>query len=322
MSKEQTFSIDVVITWVGSNDPVLDAKRAQYMQGDASLQAEDIAGVTRYAERGEIHWCVRSINRFMPWVRRIFIVTDNQDPKVESKIPVEIVDHQVVFRGYEQYLPTFNSLSIEAVLWRIPGLSEHFVYFNDDLLVCRDVTPEFFFPHEGFINCHGHKASLWWTKTRYFFKRLTGYACPVNHVQQMMDAADIVGGSRWFVRLSHTPHPMLRSTLQQFYETNPDRLVQNIRNRFRSTEHFRTDELTYMLLQKEGRLHIIPERDFLMEYTPHGTMKRLERKLQSVTCPGSRVCFICFGSLDRASDVIYFRINRFVEDILKEENRA
>ena len=322
MSKEQTFSIDVVITWVGSNDPVLDAKRARYMQGDASLQAEDIAGVTRYAERGEIHWCVRSINRFMPWVRRIFIVTDGQDPKVESRIPVEIVDHQVVFSGYEQYLPIFNSLSIEAVLWRIPGLSEHFVYFNDDLLLCGEVSPETFFPREGFINCHGHKASLLWTKTRYFFKRLTGYACPVNHVQQMMDAADIVGGSHWFVRLSHTPHPMLRSTLEQFYKTNPDRLVQNIRNRFRITEHFRTDELVYMLLKKENRLHVIPEWDFLMEYMPHGNMKRLERKLRRVTCPGSRVCFVCFGSLDRASDAIYSRISQFVERILKEEKEA
>ena len=321
MSKNQTFSIDVVITWVGSNDPVLEAKRAQYIQADTALQAEDIAGITRYAERGEIHWCVRSINKFMPWVRRIFIVTDNQDPKVESQIPIEIVDHKTIFRGYEQYLPTFNSLSIEALLWRIPRLSEHFVYFNDDLMLCRNVTPATFFPCEGHINCHGHKASLLWTKTRYFFKRLTGYACPVNHVQQMMDAADIVGGSRWFVRLSHTPHPMLRSTLQQFYETHSDCLIQNIHNRFRSTAHFRTDELAYMLLQKEGRLHIIPEHDFLMEYSPHGTMKRLERKLQHVTYQGSQVCFICFGSLDKADDVIYSRINHFVEEIL-EENRV
>ena len=319
MSNEQTFSIDVVITWVGSNDPVLDAKRARYMQGDASLQAEDIAGVTRYAERGEIHWCVRSINRFMPWVRRIFIVTDGQDPKVKSRIPVEIVDHQVVFRGYEQYLPTFNSLSIEAVLWRILGLSEHFVYFNDDLLVCRNVGPEVFFPSEGHINCHGHKASLLWTKTRYFFKRLAGYAHRVNHVQQMMDAAAIAGNHQWFIRLAHTPRPLLRSTMQHFYETHPNRLIQNIRNRFRSTEHFRTDELAYMLLQKEDRLHIIPEHDFLMEYMPHGNMKLLERKLRRVTCPDSRVCFVCFGSLDRASDAIYSRISQFVESILKEE---
>ncbi len=315
-------NIDVVITWVDGNDPVLNAKRASYAQKDNVSPIDDVAGATRYANRGEIHWCIHSINKFMPWVNRIFIVTDGQDPMVESKIPVEIIDHRTIFRGFGQYLPTFNSLSIEAMLWRIPGLNEHFVYFNDDLLICRDINPDVFFPREGHINCHGHKASLLWTETRYFFKRLTGYAHSVNHVQQMMDAAKIVGSSQWFIRLSHTPRPLLRSTMQQFYETHPDRLVQNIRNRFRSTEHFRTDELVYLLLQKEGRLHIIPEHNVLMEYMPHGGLKKLERKLYSVTSPDSHVCFVCFGSLDKADDTIYSRICDFAENILKEEKKA
>ena len=315
---DKVFDVDAVITWVDGNDPAISSKRARYMQEDASLQAEDIAGETRYIERGEIHWCVRSINKFMPWVRRIFIVTDGQDPKVESKIPIEIVDHKVIFQGYEQYLPTFNSLSIETMLWRIPELSEHFVYFNDDLLLCRPVSREVFFPQEGCVCCHGHKASLRWTKTRYFFKGISGFACPINHVRQMMDAAEIVGGSRDFIRLSHTPYPLLRSTLEQFYSHRPELLVQNIRNRFRSRENFRNDELVYMLLNKEGRLQIEPVREVLMEYMPSPSMKRLERKLSRVTKPDSRVCFICFGSLDRATDTVFSRITQFVEGILKE----
>ncbi len=318
MKQEQMFNIDVVITWVDGNDPELSAKRAQYMQGNDSLQADDIAGTTRYSDRGEIYWCVRSINKFMPWVHRIFIVTDGQDPKVESEIPVEIVDHKVIFRGYEHYLPTFNSLSIEAMLWRIPELSEHFVYFNDDFMICKKVNKDMFFPKEGYIKCHGHKASLLWTKIRYFFKRLMGHACRVNHVQQMMDSADIVGGSNSFIRLSHTPYPLLKSTLQGFYESHPSLLAQNICNRFRSREHFRSDELVYMLLRKEGKLQVMPERDVLMEYMPHGGMERLERKLHRVTCPGSHVCFINFGSLDKASDDIFSRITQFVEELLKQ----
>ena len=314
-----TFDVDVVITWVNGNDPALNEKRAKYLQGNTSLaQADDIAGTTRYAERGEIHWCVRSINQFMPWVHHIYIVTDGQDPKVESRIPVEIVDHQTIFRGYEQYLPTFNSLSIEAMLWRIPNLCEHFIYFNDDLLVCRCINPDVFFPKEGCINCHGHKASLLWTKARYFFKTLMGYASPVNHVRQMMLAANIADkGSCSFIRLSHTPHPMLCSTLRQFYERHPELLAQNIRNRFRSAEHFRSDELVYMLLRREGRLNIVPEREVLMEYMPSPSMKRLERKLRCVTQGDSKVCFACFGSLDKATDNIYSRIGDFVENLLK-----
>ena len=311
------FNIDVVITWVNGNDPVLNAKRKKYLQNDSFVHSDDIAGTTRYADRGEIHWCIASINKYMPWVHRIYIVTDGQNPKTDGKIPVEIIDHKVIFQEYEQYLPTFNSLSIEAMLWRIPNLSEHFVYFNDDLLVCKSLKPEVFFPQEGHINCHGHLASLLWTKTRYFFKYLTGCACPVNHVRQMMLAANIVGGSHSFVRLSHTPHPMLRSVLEQFYERHPERLEQNIRNRFRSIEHFRSDELVYMLLLKEGHLRIVPERDILMEYMPTPDMKRLERKLRRVTEKDSEVCFICFGSLDKATDEIYSRIETFVANLLK-----
>ena len=317
MNARQHLNIDVVVTWVDGNDTVLNAKRAAYIHPEEA-EEKDIAAPTRYANRGEIHWCIRSINRFMPWVNRIFIVTDKQDPKVESQIPVEIIDHQIIFSGYEQYLPTFNSLSIEAMLWRIPNLSEHFIYFNDDLLVCRSIGPEVFFPSEGHINCHGHKASLFCSKIWFSFKHLVGHSCPVNHVQQMMDAAEIVGGNGSYIRLAHTPHPLLRSTLQQFYETHPDRLIQNIRNRFRSREHFRTDEICYMILWNEGRLHLRPVRPVLMRYYSRKSMMQLEWTLHRVTKAGSQVCFACFYALDQVTDSIYARINRFVEDLLKE----
>lgn len=317
MKADTQFPIDVVVTWVDGNDPALNARRSAYIRPDEARE-KDIAAPTRYADRGEIHWCIRSINKFMPWVNRIYIVTDGQDPKAESRIPVEIIDHKVIFSGYEEYLPTFNSLSIEAMLWRIPGLSEHFIYFNDDQLVCRSVSPEVFFPSEGHINCHGHKASLPLTKAWYSLKHLISRSCQVNHIQQMMDAAAITGNRRTFIRLSHTPHPLLKSTLQQFYEAHPDLLVQNIRNRFRSREHFRTDELCYMLLWNEGRLHLRPVRPVLMRYYKRKGMMQLEWTLHRVTKPGSTVCFACFYALDQVSDEVFARIRKFVEELLKE----
>lgn len=312
----QIACIDAVITWVDGNDPVLNAKRAKYMQGDPSLLAKDIAGATRYVERGEIRWCVRSINKFMPWIRKIFIVTDGQDPKVESIIPVEIIDHKVIFHGYEQFLPTFNSLSIEAMLWRIPGLSEHFIYLNDDVLICHPVTSDMFFPQEGQILCHGHTASPFWTQLRYTLKEHLG-TCPVNHVRQMMLAADIAGHDNRFIYLSHTPHPLLRSTLETFYTQHPERLIQNIQNRFRSLQHFRTDELCYMLLYGEGKVQIRPVRPILMRYYSKKGMMQLEWTLRRVTKPGSKVCFACFYALDQVSDDIFARISQFAEELLK-----
>ena len=310
--------IDVVITWVDGNDPVLTAKRNRYLTDKKAASNDDIAGATRYAQRGEIHWCVRSVNKFMPWIRRIFIVTDGQDPKVESRIPVEIVDHKVIFRGYEQYLPTFNSLSIEAMLWRIPGLNEHFIYINDDFLICRPVTPEMFFPQPGHILLHARKSSMRLTQAWYSLKYALGLSCCVNHIQQMMDAASIVGESKSFVRLAHTPYPLLRSILEQFYTQHPDKLKQNISARFRYPQHFRTDEICYATLLGGGRLQLRPVRPVLMRYYSKKGMLRLEWTLRRVTRPDSKVCFACFYALDQVNDDIYARICRFVNELLKD----
>lgn len=310
------FPIDAVITWVDGNDPALNAKRASYIQpGEA--REKDIAAPTRYANRGEIYWCVRSVNKFMPWIRRIYIVTDGQDPHVESRIPVEIVDHKVIFRGYEAYLPTFCTSSIEAMLWRIPGLSEHFIYLNDDFMVCRPVTPEMFFPKAGHVLLHARKSSLCLTQAWYSLKYSLGIACRVNHIQRMMNAAAIAGDGKSFVRLAHTPYPLLRSTLEQFYTQHPERLLQNIRNKFRSLQHFRTDEICYTRLLHEGRLRLLPVRPVLMRYYSRKGLLQLEWSLRRVTRPGSKVCFACFYALDQVSDEVYARICRFAEELLK-----
>ena len=88
---------------------------------------------------------VKSILKFAPFVRKIFIVTDSQKPSfsgLEDLIvsnKVKVVDHKEIFKGYEKYLPTFNIRSIDAVLHRIEGLSEMFVYFNDDVFLINKI---------------------------------------------------------------------------------------------------------------------------------------------------------------------------------------
>ena len=152
------FPIDAVITWVDGNDPVHKAKRKSYISCAEEDKSDDIGGETRFMSSGEIVCCVGSILRYAPFVRRIFIVTDSQRPRLKNFIAsnfpspqttVEIVDHREIFRGYEDFLPTFNSLSIETMLYRIPGLSEHYVYFNDDVFISRVF-------HARFNHCIGH----------------------------------------------------------------------------------------------------------------------------------------------------------------------
>jgi hypothetical protein len=80
-----------------------------------------------------------------PWIRHVFLVTDNQRPAwltdgLAAELDITLVDHTVIFRDLESYLPTFSSRSIETVIHRIPGLSEQFLYLNNDVFLIKPIA--------------------------------------------------------------------------------------------------------------------------------------------------------------------------------------
>jgi len=88
--------------------------------------------------------------RFAPWIRKVYIVTDNQIPSWFDRKNdwAIIVDHTDIFED-KSALPTFNSNAIETQLHRIPGLSENYLYFNDDFFLGRPCTKQDFFSKDG-----------------------------------------------------------------------------------------------------------------------------------------------------------------------------
>ena len=80
------FPIDAVIPWVDGSDPVLSARRASFASGGETGNDES-GGPTRYQQIGELRYSVASILRYAPWVRKIFIVTDGQDPFTDRPRP-------------------------------------------------------------------------------------------------------------------------------------------------------------------------------------------------------------------------------------------
>ena len=293
------YKIDVVIPWVDGNDPVLKAKRAQY--GDsASLSRPDIGGETRYASLGEIHWCIRSINKFATFVNKIFIVTDGQDPKVESTIPVEIVDHHVIFRNYPEFLPVFNSTSIETLIWNIPGLSEHFLLMNDDFVLIRDVSPEDFFMKDGELKCYCRKKSIEWAEIAYRLSILK-YGYPRATFKKMLIKGSISGGCRHsFFHLLHTPRPLLKSVFENYYAEHPEKVVENIRHRFRHLDQYQPQALFYGLLDQRKLLKMDDGSGKLLFIQHWKGADYIQQKLHSAAARDSYK-FVCFNSLDSAS---------------------
>jgi hypothetical protein len=148
---EFTEPLDLVYTWVDGTDPewarARDAAWASIHPGELN---EFAGNEERFRTHDELRYSLRSVDYFAPWANHIYLLTAGQVPEwLDTTNPrITVVDHRDVFADSDA-LPTFNSHAIEAQLHRIPGLSEHFLYLNDDVFFGRPVAPELFFHGNG-----------------------------------------------------------------------------------------------------------------------------------------------------------------------------
>lgn len=315
--------IDAVITWVDGDDPHHREKRARYGSKEM-FAAQDVAGETRFSSLGEIFWCVASINRFAPWINRIYIVTDGQDPGLngfleeafpEGHIPVEIVDHKVIFRGYEEYLPTFNSVSLETMTWRIPGLSDRFIELNDDFMLTAPVTPEDFFTPDGKPVCYAKRYSVALTRFTRLFKHRKDGSKKVTFKGLMLNAASLAGSRSFYFRLDHTPRALRRDFYENYFSKHKELMARNIRYRFRDPDQFTPQELQYLTLYRKGECVQRDSHKVLFFLQPKRKRDYVKRKLEKLDRMKS--CkFICFNSMDLASEPDRAMIMSMIENRL------
>lgn len=140
--------IDLVYLWVDGNDPAWQAKKTAYQQKETGVNPQAVSAC-RFVDNDELKYSLRSAEKFAPWIRRIYIVTDNQVPSwLDTSNPrIRVVDHREIIPA--DALPVFNSNAIELHIARIPGLAEHFLFSNDDTLFGAPVEPSFFFDPKG-----------------------------------------------------------------------------------------------------------------------------------------------------------------------------
>lgn len=132
--------IDFVIFWVDGNDPEWQKEFKKYKNGE-----DEGSGVQRFREWGNLKYLFRGIEKYTPWVNKVFFVTWGHVPKwLDCSNPkIEIVKHEDYIP--KEYLPTFNANPIELNFHRIKGLSEQFVVFNDDFFILDELKSTDFF---------------------------------------------------------------------------------------------------------------------------------------------------------------------------------
>ena len=251
--------IDFVLTWVDGSDPKwLEQKRKYESLVNNSPRTDANANSDcRYRDQGMLKYWFRAVERFSPWVNRIFFVTCGQKPEWlnESHPKLRLVSHTDYIP--DAYLPTFQSNCIELNLHRIPELSERFVLFNDDMFILRPVAPDFFYqkglpvipcdlsiprwlsytnPSRVVLNNSGVlKRSLdverlvWKHIWKYIDIRALGCSRAVKNLVSFAVNRTLIPGT-----FGHLPLPHLKSTFEEIWRAQPDILERTSSTRFRT----------------------------------------------------------------------------------------
>ncbi|MCD8129700.1 MAG: stealth family protein [Lachnospiraceae bacterium] len=245
--------IDFVITWVDGNDPAWQKEKAKYRpQTEADDRPE------RYRDWEFLPYWFRGVERYAPWVRRIHFITCGQIPDwMNTSHPkLHLVSHEDYIP--REYLPTFSSRVIELHMHRIEGLSERFVYFNDDFLPVRDLKPTDFFDGDrpcdmlafqpvvanpaNPVMSHSYLNNTL-VLARHFDKRQNvrmqpghyfkiGYP-PLYFFYNFLELAFPLFTGFYTV---HGPFPFLKSTFEEVWEKEGEVLRETSSHRFRGSE--------------------------------------------------------------------------------------
>lgn len=141
-------NIDLVYLWCNGEDPEFKKRKQLFSNPETKSDTQESYGKSRFLDNNELKYSLRSVEMYAHWIHHIYIVTDRQVPRWldTSNSRITIVDHSEIIP--QQLIPTFNSTVIERYIHRIPGLSEYFIYGNDDTFFGSKVSPEFFFTKE------------------------------------------------------------------------------------------------------------------------------------------------------------------------------
>lgn len=304
--------IDLVYLWVDGNDPVWNRKKQVALQKKTSTSNINING--RYVDNDELKYSLRSVEKHLPWIRKIFIVTDQQRPAwLDVNHPkVELVNHERILPP--EAIPCFNSVVIEYYIYRIPGLSDCFLYANDDMFVYADLSPSYFFAEDGFPVVRLQYQFM--QRTEIKLKKLFGIRIN-NYRKSIENALDFINRKFgiYYPGVSH--HNIdayrkedFRAVVEDVFKTE---LSPVLKNQFRDPSDVQRVLFHYYLLAvKHGHMKLVNRKEScrIRVQNPDfmGYLKRFNPDL------------FCLNDTERATDEDRARVRPFLEALYPEKS--
>ena len=292
-------AIDIVYLWVDGSDAVWRHKRARAARG---LSARDRAGLAlhsnvegRFRDNDELRYNLRALQRFFPGHGHIYLVTDAQTPAwLVPSAGLSVVDHRALMPAAA--LPTFDSGHIESYIHHIEGLSERFIYLNDDVFFGKPVVPGDWFWENGTYATWSDEppvadaplhpqASALVNASRLSRQWLAAHEPP----SQGTPAAPYAHTFRTF---AHSPRPMLRSLLYELEGLAPG-LFDSVRSTVFRTWHKPTIVSDFVIrwALAHGRVRL---RESSHAYVGSGDVG-LARSLDALASRFGEVDFCCIN---------------------------
>lgn len=295
--------IDAVITWVDGHQQAMKSQIHAYIQKEGLANSPNVIA-SRFEPSGEIEFCLASIFRNMPFVRNIYLVTSGTKPALSEHLKtqfperlknIRFIDHATIFKGFEKYLPVFNSRAIETMLWRIPGITEKFIYLNDDFFVLRQNSFSHWYRNGKFV-LRGRWHFYPWYRILWHHVLTPAHKRRASFHLGMWNAAKIAGFAwRYFV-FDHIPYLFSREVLETFYQQNPQVLLKNISYKFRHPEQYNPAALNFHLLLKQN-MALISTKEELVYLQPSGRKKNYVQKKFQKAKKNEKWKFMCVQDL-------------------------
>ncbi|WP_298750849.1 stealth family protein [uncultured Serinicoccus sp.] len=228
LTDEVTFPVDLVYTWVDGADPRHVQRRSRY-SGEAPVGLG--ANASRYASHDELRFSLRSVHMYAPFVRHVYVVTDDQVPTWldQEASGLTVVDHRDIFDD-PTALPTFNSHAIGTRLHHIPGLSERYLYLNDDVFLARMRRAEDYFHANGIAQVPFSPAQFGVGDV------VRGEVAPNSAGKNVRALLQADFGRIITHKFKHAPHPQIRAVMAELEQRYAEPVARTTRSRFRSTE--------------------------------------------------------------------------------------
>ena len=302
--------VDLVYLWCDSSDKNWLRKKTRALKKANPDWTANGTDKSRSADNDELKYSLRSVEKFAPWIHKIYIITDGQKPKWvnEANKKIKIVDLKEMMP--HKYLPCFNSNVIESFMFQIKGLSEYFLYACDDMFFGNFVTKDFFFSADG-------------TPYARFNKMPPAYKIIDSpYLQTLVRMSRLYEeqcGKKIFLNSHHNIDAYTKSYFKDLQKTFPEHLKVWRQNQFRTTRDFQRILLLYQALaEKKAILKFQKSKKYLRQ---DSMFFRLGRKDIAKELKTYQPKLFCINDNEKATDIDRQNIKKLYQKLFPYPSR-